>query len=222
MEEVGPSPGRKGAGPPFGARWPEIACIASGPSLTREDCDRVCRWRSAAEGRAAIAVNLSFRMAPWADVLYAADVKWWRQHHVEALQFPGEIWTCSGEPQRLHGINRCEGRIGTGLCRDPRYLHTGGNSGYQAINLAYHFGAHRIILLGYDMQHTGGKRHWHDNYPAGMDNATPVAMWRTRFGPLARDLKQDGVCVINATRKTALSAFDRMTLEEALGLRRAA
>lgn len=215
MEAIGPDPRSKGARAPFG-RWQEVTIIASGPSLTRDDCERVREWRDAGGGRAVIVVNLSFRLARWADVLYAADVEWWRQHHLEALQFQGEKWTCTGEPARIHGINRCEARFGQGLCRDPRYLNTGGNSGYQAINLAYHFGARRIILIGYDMQHTGGLKHWHSDYPEGMDNATPVASWRRRFEPLARDLKHDGVRVINATRQTALECFERMPLEDAL------
>lgn len=214
MEKVWSRARSQGARAPFG-RWPEIVCIASGPSLTRDDCERVGRWRSAAEGRAAIVVNCSFRLAGWADVLYAADTQWWRDHHVEAATFHGERWTCSGEPAQLHGVNRCEARFGQGLCRDPRYLNTGGNSGYQAINLAYHFGARRIILLGYDMQHTGGRRHWHEDYPAG-GNAAPVESWRKRFEPLARDLRNDGVTVINATRVTALECFERMPLEDAL------
>ena len=105
---------------------------------------------------------------------------------------------------------------GVGLCRNPGKVNTGGNSGYQAINLAFHWGIRRMILLGYDMQHTGGKRHWHPNYPAGMDNATPVHAWRERFKPLARDLARAGVEVVNATRQTALTAFPRVELEAAL------
>lgn len=197
-------------------RWSSVVCIASGPSLTGADCERVREWRG--PGRGVIAVNLSFRLAPWADVLYAADVKWWRLHGVEASAAIAERWTCSGEPVKAYGAKRCQARFGPGLCRDPRYLHTGGNSGYQAVNLAYHFGARRIILLGYDMQHTGGKRHWHADYPAGMqmDNATPVVSWANRFPALARDLVREGVEVVNATRETALDCFPRMDLEQAL------
>jgi uncharacterized Rossmann fold enzyme len=93
--------------------------------------------------------------------------------------------------------------------------------------LAYHFGARRIILLGYDMQHTGGKRHWHPDYPSGavingevvrMDNATPVINWRGRFSALARDLERESVEVVNATRTSALRCFPQMKLEAALDL----
>jgi hypothetical protein len=59
------------------------AILASGPSLTREQCEAV-------RGKAkVIAVNNQAidtdcdgvrvpAMAPWADVLYAADAKWWQ------------------------------------------------------------------------------------------------------------------------------------------------
>lgn len=214
--------GRTRADPKPGLK--EALCIASGPSLTAADCDLARGWRDRRPGRRiVIAINTSYRMARWADVLYAADTKWWRLNHEDALTFPGEKWTCSGEPHRLYGLHRCAGKVGVGLSVDPTTLHTGGNSGYQAVNLAYHFGARRIILLGYDMQHTGGKRHWHEDYPAltkrgdRMDNATPVAAWRMRFEAMARDLRIRKVRVENATRQTALTCFPRVALEDALG-----
>jgi hypothetical protein len=44
--------------------------VASGPSLCPSDVDRV-------RGRArVIAVNDGYRLAPWADVLYACDRRW--------------------------------------------------------------------------------------------------------------------------------------------------
>lgn len=102
------------------------------------------------------------------------------------------------------------------LSETPGILASGGNSGYQAVNLAYMFGARRIILLGFDMQHTGGRRHFHADYPAGMGNAEPVAAWRDRFGRLATALHVRGVEVVNATRQTALTCFPRSDLDEVL------
>jgi len=54
--------------------WPgaTVACLASGPSLTRADVALV-----RAQGLPTIVVNTTYQMAPWADVLYACDAKWW-------------------------------------------------------------------------------------------------------------------------------------------------
>lgn len=91
-------------------------------------------------------------------------------------------------------------------------IHEGGNSGYQAINLAYHFGAARLVLLGFDMQRTGGKSHWFGDHPAGMNVPSPYDVWRGKFTALAADLALEGVEVLNCSRETALETFRRMDL----------
>lgn len=103
-----------------------------------------------------------------------------------------------------------------GLSRDESTISTGLNSGYQAICLAYYFGAERIVLLGYDMQHTGGRRHWHGNHPCGLGNASNTQSWVEQMGYLASDLRCEGVQVVNATTQTALKCFPRVALEDAL------
>lgn len=94
------------------------------------------------------------------------------------------------------------------------HIHHGLNSGYQTINLAYHFGVSRIVLLGYDMQHTGGKRHWFGDHPKSLTNADGIHNWVAGFSRLAKDLHQDGIDVINASPETALKCFKRQPLEE--------
>src|SRR5690349_852168 len=62
-----------------------VLCVASGPSLTQEDIDH-CRPHV----DATIVVNASFRLAPWATVLYAADREWWRHPaYGDAVAFAG-------------------------------------------------------------------------------------------------------------------------------------
>jgi len=107
-------------------------------------------------------------------------------------------------------------RRGAGLCTDEDTIHHGHNSGYQAINLAYHFGVSRIILLGYDMQHTGGKTHWHGDHPKSLNNAAGVANWVKNFKPLAKDLARVGIEVINCTTETALDCFKRADVRDVL------
>ena len=116
----------------------------------------------------------------------------------------------------MYGLHYIPAKPGRGLRTTPWEIHTGSNSGYQAINLAYHFGAKKVILLGYDMQHTDGKLHWHGSDPSGMGNPTGIKGWVKNFGPLAEDLKALGVDVVNCTRETALECFRRSTLEAEL------
>lgn len=104
---------------------------------------------------------------------------------------------------------------GQGLGKDG-LIHTGNNSGYQAINLVYLFGAKIIFLLGYDMQRTDGKSHWHGDHPGNLNRHSNYPKWIENFQKLASDLKEEGVKVVNATRKTALNCFPKQKLEEIL------
>ena len=92
-------------------------------------------------------------------------------------------------------------------------IREGGNSGYQAINLAFHFGAARIVLLGFDMQRTGGQMHWFGNHPGKLHVPSPYKDWVLRFNQLAADLRDAGVEVLNCSRETALECFERVPLE---------
>jgi hypothetical protein len=88
----------------------------------------------------------------------------------------------------------------------------------QALNLSWHRGARTVLLLGYDMQHTGGKAHCHADHPRPLGNFAPemARLCATKFDAIASDLKNECVRVINCTRETALRCFERMPLAEAL------
>jgi hypothetical protein len=81
----------------------------------------------------------------------------------------------------------------------------GGNSGFQALNLAVQLGARRILLAGFDF---GGK-HWHEDHPAALRNPSQVQFdhWRGHFDGAADTLRQWGVAVANLSRLSTLQAF---------------
>lgn len=130
----------------------------------------------------------------------------------------GERWTLDQAAAADMGLQWIRGVEGEGLSQRTDRVHTGGNSGYQAIGLAYVHGAARVILLGFDMQRTGGAAHWHPDHPKHMGNLGDLAKWRARFDRYAEDLQRAGVEVINATRETALTAFPQQALRDALAL----
>lgn len=88
------------------------------------------------------------------------------------------------------------------------------NSGGGAVALAIARGAKRVVLLGYDMQYTGGRRHWHGDHPAKLGNAGRIADWPAQFERLRRE--NPSVEIINCSRSTALTCFPRRSLEESL------
>jgi hypothetical protein len=122
-------------------------------------------------------------------------------------------FTWSREAARIFDLTHAPGRRGDGLGTDV--LHAGGSSGYMAVNLAYFFGAKEIYLLGFDMQMTGGKSHWHGDHRGSNPTPDMMAKWAERFIPMWEDLQSFGIPLINCTRETALK-LPRMDLDEVL------
>ena len=95
-------------------------------------------------------------------------------------------------------------------------IHQGGNSGYQAINLAWLWGADAIVLLGFDCSAAqDGKAHWFGQHGPRLTQRQPFSLWQANFPALAQDLANSGARVINASRETALRCFERMPLADA-------
>lgn len=193
-----------------------IVCIASGPSLTDDDVNAV-------RGRArVIVVNDNWRKAPWADVLYGADKEWWLTYQ-GVPSFAGLKYAIRGGFSKApwpEGVN-CLANTGyLGLESDPSGLRTGGenggNSGYQAINLAVHLGAKRIVLLGYDMQRTDGKVHWFGNHPDDLRRNPPFAEFLKGYPSLIKPLRNLGIEIVNCSRVSALACFPMGTIEQVL------
>lgn len=186
-------------------RWPgaTVVCIASGPSLTPEDCELVRE-----SGLPTIVTNTTFRMCPWADVLFAFDRKWWAHYLPEVRQ------TFKG---RLIGWSPGLQAFGIPSLHDEKAWFTHfHNSGACSASLAIAAGASRVILLGCDCQKTGGKVHWHADHPAPMGNARSIGNWPTQWKNLARYAAARHVPVENASRATALTVFPRVDLADAL------
>lgn len=199
--------------------WPgETFVVIGGGTVTQAEVDAV-------RGHArVIAINDAYRLAPWAECLYAADVDWWRAHE-GVPTFEGAKYAIA------HPTDRCvfpadvkvlRNTGGKGLETDPSGLRMGyprSNSGYQAIQLAVHLGAARIVLLGYDMQPLAdGRSHWFGDHPDSCKKNSPYPEFRESFAHLVAPLKSAGVEVINASTHTALKAFPIASLNEALAL----
>lgn len=184
-----------------------MAVLASGPSMSGAVADQV-----RAAGVPAIAINNTHRLAPWAWLLHAADSAWWlHESNRDAEAFPGIRTTM----EDVRGVIKLE-RTGTsGFDPTPGQIRTGKNSGYQGVHIAAQTGAARILLCGFDMQHTGGERHWHGNHATGLKDTDPDAYphWVAYFDGLAKALPSR---IINCTPGSAIKCFPSMTLEAAL------
>jgi hypothetical protein len=212
-------------------RWAGGSCIvaAPGPSLTPEVIHKVrfARWLN--DWRV-IVVNDAYKALPHADVLYAVDNGWW-QIHGQCQGFTGEKWAAHEQdpnPREIHGNDKRElaQRFGINLVRgldgdefsfDPAVIRYGQNSGFQAINLALLFGATRIVLVGFDMRHVGGKSHYFGDHPRELRTASDdvYRKFAPRFARAAAALPKT-VSIVNATPESALTCFKMESLDDAL------
>ncbi len=100
----------------------------------------------------------------------------------------------------------------------PGIVGSGGNSGFQALNLAAQFGASRVLLIGFDM-HVGNGVHWYgpNKWHAANNPANSNLMrWRDAFTTQAPKLERMGIEVVNASPDSALRCFKIQTVEEIL------
>lgn len=179
-----------------------------------------------------LCVTKAYQAALWADWVYACDPKWWNHYGPDVrARFHGERWTQRQPPQfngtdyipdevaccEQFGLHWMPSATKVGLGEDCIHLSTGG-SGYHAINLAYLFGATRIVLLGYDAGMTGGRKHFDgDDYPISVGESGGWAPgYREGYPALVKDLGRAGVELVNCSRATLLTAVTRQPLEEAL------
>lgn len=201
---------------PIPRLWPgsTVVSIGGGPSLTQDQVDKV-------RGRAkVIAINDAYRLAPWADLFYFCDFRWFEWHRHGLLPLGGIKVTLENNYISGHGIKCIRNRGVTGLwLSPPDGVCTGRNSGFQVINLAVLLGAKRILLLGYDMKVAGdGRKHWFGDHP----RPTPEGAFATMlpcFDTIVDKLAELGVEVVNVTPGSALETFPKMTLDEALAPR---
>ncbi len=162
--------------------------------------------------------------------LYFCDASWWQRsmndnkrcslgggmYSFHDAIYKGQWFTGSTDFKDHPQVNALQITGQTGLETEPTGLRHGSNSGYQAINLAVHLGAKRIILLGYDMRQDGGRNNWHDEArPLASPDVYKQSML-PHFDTLVEPLRERGVEVINATPDSALECFPKISLEDAL------
>ena len=193
--------------------WPDGTCfiIGGGPSLKNFDIERL-------RGQRVIAVNCAFRLAPWIDVMYYGDCTWPKKYGCDDFSdFRGiKITTC---PQH---VNRQDVKVVTkknspyGIITDPQFVSWNLSSGACAINLAFHFGVKRIVLLGYDMHRINGEKNWHNFYKDQQKKHEPYARFMMPFPHIEKALKKHGVECLNATPGSDLTVFPIVELDEVL------
>lgn len=193
-----------------------VAIVASGPSTKPKEVAQL-------KGRLpVIAIKENYDIIPSADVVYGCDRAWW----INALGLPkynGLKVSATGAVATEYPDVRLvkvtpfkeHDKIFT---EEPGVLGSGGNSGFQALNLAVQFGATRVLLVGFDMNQNHDS-HWYGrNRGNGRSNPTEFnyMRWRRAFDGASFALQRLGVEVVNASALTSLRCFPIATIEKTL------
>jgi len=199
------------------------AIVAAGNSVKRNEVDML------KDRIHVVAINTSYELCKWADMLYACDSVWW-QYKDGAKDFKGLKVTQAHEKvmEQWPEIKKVTiRRDHKAPCHDfimDKYgeIGGGGNSGFQVLNLLAQFGVTAVALLGFDMAIIGEKIHWHGRHPDSgkyiMNNPSEAnfRVWRNNFIKAAPKLAALGIDVVNCSLESTLGCFPKMNVETAL------
>jgi hypothetical protein len=130
-----------------------------------------------------------------------------------------QIWTQDVKVIKQHPgkVKRIAGGSGNGICKTPSHIHFGGNSGFQLLNLTWHFGIREFYLLGYNMGQSarGAKlQHFFGQHPKPLNQSDNYKGFVSSFRAIH---KADRKLITNCTYPTGLvGVFEQKPLREAL------
>lgn len=171
-----------------------------------------------------IGVNIAFRIGNWIDMVFFGDSKFFLNYQSELGAWRGLKVSCSPRTKKCGWVKSLDRdrRKGKGITTNPNAVSWNGNSGAAAINLAYHTGARRIFLLGFDMQLAqNNDQHWHTAYiPKNLNSVSrkrlPFRKHLEGFPQIARDARILGIEIYNVSPRSAITCLPVVTLEEAI------
>ena len=172
--------------PPY---WGTVAIVGGGPSLIDFDYERL-------RGATVLAVKRAIFNIPWADAGFGLG------------DWPDKLASVSSRiywavpdgrrtpaPENMTLLRR---RDGQDVSDDPGEVYGGGTSGFGAFQIALHKRAKRIVLFGFDYE--GDDRKW--------------KIWAEHFRVYVPHLTASGASVVNACPWSAISCFQKATLDD--------
>lgn len=185
-------------------------------------------WLEVLHDKHVIGINNAYQLGSWLDAVFFGDNSWYLVHREKLFDWPGLKICCSSgfvnrPADQMEGL-RCLARDKehrNGISYDPSKVSWNGNSGAAAISVAANLGATQINLLGFDMamEEKGEYSHWHGSHlPPGKKRKGPPPFNKHLqcFPAIAADAKKRGIKILNVSPISRISAFPKVSLEEAL------
>lgn len=166
-----------------------------------------------------IGVNIAFELGSWIDVIYFTDKEFLLTYKKGLVRSKATIITGLSYARNFYFCKVIKQPfITNGICTEKDTIYRNRNSGAGAINLAYHLGATKIVLIGFDGKMTNNEKHFHSQYKGGiLDRITHP--FTTKIQPYAEiqvDAKKLGIQIINTSLDSAITEFEKQPLSEIL------
>lgn len=200
--------------PPQIWRGETVFILGGGPSLKFEDL-------SVIHSRRTIGTNNAYQLGDWVDLCWFGDCRWYDWHRERLLKFAGLKISCCQRTFGKPGIQTiCRGKP-AGIETRPGFVSWNGNTGGSAINIAYHLGARKVVLIGFDMRRVNGEPNWHTEHvektPGNRPNDENIYdRYLDRFKSIAADARRLNMEIINTTKGTEINNFPIIPLEDCL------
>jgi hypothetical protein len=178
-----------------------------------------------------IAINAAFLIGNWMDIVFFGDGNYYRYNRNALLAYPNVKVTCNPKlsdyvrTDRIKYVARDQ-KHPFGISKRPNHVSWNQNSGAAAISLAYHLGAVRVVLLGFDMMRMEGNRHWHNLYKdkprtkrRGQKGRVPLPSFHRHlsgFEQIAKDANKLGLEILNVSPDSAITELRKVELKEVL------
>lgn len=171
-----------------------VFVIGGGPSIINFDIIRL-------QPHNCIAINNAFIIAPWSRFLVFHDSRWLKWHLDGVQKFTGTRVTTNSKAPPIAAKRMQKDRRVAINCTDPTVL-AGIDSGTMGLNLAFHFGASTIALVGFDMGFTArsGKviKHWHTEHPIS-PHASNYDRFLKQYPDIQKALLSNNVKLVSLT-----------------------
>jgi len=181
-------------------------------------------------GKNVIGVNSAYQLGDWVDVLFFGEKRWYEKHEQALKDHPAWKVTVAPQLDKTSGLTYLEkdSYKKRGISITPDRIAWNLNSGAASISLAYHLGATRIILLGFDMGLDDDQdSHWFGrHYEINGENLTKARYVESKyanfkrhiraFPAVADDAQRLGLTIINASPNSKIEDLPKCSVSELL------
>jgi len=167
--------------------------------------------------------NVAYMLGDWVDIVLYGDQNFYTRYYESLALFPRLKITCYPHKVKQDWLKYIpmDKDHPRGISRNPSKISWNKNIGGASINLAYHTGATRVFLLGFDMNlNSVGRQHWHNIYNRGpiveqeRIRKLPFPKHQRCFPNIVYDAKELGLEIINVNPDSAIKQFPKCSLNQ--------